>query len=263
MTRIRQVVSKHQFATIIFASACLGVLVGVLAWSGRAKRQEPNELSVFSKAAAIRVVASERTKVGDVTMLMVKLQNVSTKDIVAYIIASGNSWVTRNYYLTEERFAPGSIVNHLIPFSASDSQHFPGPFASKSGNLVVVAVALDDGSTEGDSRFIKMLSDEQAGARDQAIRIAPSLQVLATSGARERRSLSDLEPEILKLPDKAPGPFRSSDYENGLANAKRELLERIRQTRAETQANRPDDAARTQQKAIRVLQKLADSSPIH
>ncbi len=203
------------------------------------------------------MLGTEKTTVGTSPILAVRLQNTSAKDIEAYTISSGKSWVTRNYLLTEESFAAGTTVNHLIALSGDDSQSLHA-FGDSPDRFFITAVIFSDGTGDGEERFVRMLSDERAGTRDQVNRILPHLRGLSSAGFDQGRTLADFEAKIRSLPDKG-NESASSAYEIGLSNAKTELLKRTQEMKEGIESNRPDEAAKKQEKLIRVFQKLAQS----
>lgn len=255
MIKLTRMLKAHRFATITLTSLGVGLISGVLVWSGLATRPQV-EPTVASKTPAVRVLASERISVGGSSILAVKLQNTSNKDIQAYTISSGKSWTTRNYLLSEESFASGAIVDHLIPLSSDDAQS-PNVFANSTGRFFLSAVVFSDGSGDGDTRFVKMLSDERAGIRDQGKKIMPHLSGLFRPGSDQYHAITDLESEIRKLPDK--GESASSDYEIGLANAKRVLLKGAEDMKEKLQSNRLDEANIKRAKLSRIFQRVAES----
>ncbi|HEY5839388.1 MAG TPA: hypothetical protein VIT19_10170 [Pyrinomonadaceae bacterium] len=256
MLKLTRMLKEHRFATITLTSLGVGLISGVLVWSSLATRPQV-EPTVASKTPSVRVLASEKISVGGSSILAVKLQNTSSKDIEAYIISRGKSWVTTNYLLTEQSFASGAIVSDLIPLSDNDSQSL-NAFADSTGRFFVSAVVFSDGTGDGDARFVKMLSDERAGTRDQAKKISPHLSGLFRPGSDQLRAITDLEAEIRKLPDKG-NESASADYEIGLANAKRKLLKDVKDMKEKLQSNRPDEANIKREKLSRIFTRLAES----
>jgi hypothetical protein len=258
MDKLIQVLKKHRLPTITFAAIGLGVLSGILAWSGMARRRQAVGPTVKSKTSAVRVLGAEKTTVGTMLVLAVRLQNTSAKDVQAYTIGSGKSWMTTNYFVSEEAFASGATINHLIPLSDDDSQSL-NAFGKSTGTFYVNAVVFTDGTVDGDASFARMLADERTGTRDQAKRILPSLQALSSAAAPEReRALADFEAKIQSLPEKGERPATSA-YENGLAIAKRGLLSRLAEIREHLRSGRPNEAAASQEKMTRVFQRLAQT----
>jgi hypothetical protein len=253
-----QTLKKHRLATITFAVICLGVLSGILAWSGLARRQQAVEPTVVSKTSAVSILGVEKTTVGTSSILAVKLQNTSDKDIKAYTIGTETSWMTRNYLLREESFASGTTVIHLIPLSGEDSQSLQ-TFGDSTTRIFITAVIFTDGTGDGEARFVRMLLDERAGTRDQANRILAYLRALSSPGSDRGRALSDFEAKVRSLPDKRNESPSSADYDIGLANAKRELLKGTEDMKEKIQSNRPDEAAIKQEKITRIFQRLAES----
>lgn len=257
MTRLFSILKGKRFLALIAAFVCLGVLSGVLVWARNARRIQKVQPSVTSATSAIRVVESEMVTLGALSILYIKLQNVSKKDIDGYIVRNGSAWITRNYYLSDERFAPGQTVDLQLPIS-DNLPEAKGTFGDPQRQTLVSAVVFSDGMTDGESRSVKMLSDERAGSRDQADRVLPELRACLLAGVSEGRAFQDLETRVAALPEKEPERL-AVDYDNGLANVKRLLEKRIKDIKEQSQSSRRADAAKTQQGLTRVLERLAQS----
>lgn len=243
---------------LAFSAALFGVLAGVVfGWPGKAKDNSLQipptiEPTIVSKTSAIAVLQAELTTLGSNQLLTVKLQNVSGRDIKAFSIANGKSWMTRNYMLTDESFVAGATHNQIIPVTADGIQGLK----SNGKNFTIAAVYFADGKGDGLPVYVSRLADQWAGIRDQASRILPCLSGLSRR-TPSQRSQSACESEALNLPVKADG--MSSDYEGGLENAKREVLSQLKVAREEAKANRFVEAAAKEEKLTRRFQELAGS----
>lgn len=263
MTKLAQRLKSHRFAILAFSAVLLGILAGILiGWPGKARHFDSGQNAqtiepvIKSRTLAVRVLGTERTSLGDNSMLSIKLQNTSGRDIKAYTIASGKAWVTRNYFLGDQLFAAGAVENQIIPLSSRGSQDIafvPGK------EFTITAVFFADGTGDGDSVFVSRLSEKYAGMRDQAHRILPCLRGLAsTFGPNQESALEECEAETLRLPLKSNG--RSTDYEDGLESAQRELLEQLNDIKEKVRSNNLSDAANKKEKITKIFQDLTRPS---
>ena len=156
--------------------------------------------------------------------------------------------MTKNYLLGEDSFAPNSIEEQIIPLSS-------GAFSSTDGKeFSVSAVLFEDGSGEGDAVFVSRLSETHAGMRDQASRLLPCLKQLASSKELEW-DLAACESEAVGLPIDETG--KSSDYENGLENVRREVLSQITDIKDKLHSKSFADATGKKDKLTRILNSLS------
>jgi hypothetical protein len=262
MSKLTQRLKTHRFAMLAFSVSLLGIMAGAAVdWSGKANNsyerhtQETIPVRITSQTSAVRVVSIEREPLGSDSILAVKLQNTSEKDIKAYTIASGKSWVTTSYFLDEESFAHGAIVIKIIPLPSDSSQDLKVPISGKE--LSITAVYFEDGTGDGVSRYVSALADQYDGTRDQASRILSCLSGLSSTPGQEW-AVAACEAEALRLPVKMEG--KSSDYEGGLENTKREVLRQLKDIKEKAQAFHLTEAADRQKKITRILQRLANTS---
>lgn len=262
MLKVVSAIRAHRFLTLL--AVALGCVVGggALGLSRKSEHQQPiqpsNELTVMSKTPGLQVLASEKTTLGNNTILAIRLQNVSGKDIKALTISIGKSWVTRSYFLSEESIASGSISDLRIPLSSEAAQEITPSSQSHQVTLTsVAAVFFADNTAEGDPPFARMLADQRAGISDQAKRILPKLRRLS-NGPGQEASLADLESEILALPTKGNGQS-SPAYNDGLDTARTTLLNRLGEIKEKRHSQQIEQAATRQEKLKRVFESLASS----
>ena len=133
------ILRAHQFVRIVLCVAVFGVLVGVVFGLQREARVEPSlpsrEPRIIS-TPAIRVFSAERRSLGNASVLAVKLQNTSSKDIKAYSISSGKTWMTISYFLTNDSFAAGTVIDQFIPLPPDSDFKIP-----LNGKQFIVAAA--------------------------------------------------------------------------------------------------------------------------
>lgn len=256
MFELTRIVPHPRFISLAVSAVVLGLAAGALfAWPKTTKSQKsPIPPSVTSKAESLKVISSELTSIGTNKIIAVKLQNVSNKEIKAYSIGTGKSWLTRNYMFGEDSLMPGQTVDQIIPLAASEKPaDMKGRIAAQ--NLAVTGVLFEDGTAEGVSVSTLRLTEQYAGVREQSKRVLPCLRALASASETATRSC---EEEISKLPTKAPG--KSADFEGGLESVQREVLSLLTDLKEESRLNHPDNFSRKQAKALMVFERLAKSA---
>lgn len=237
---LTQILRTHRFATLAFTVVLLGILAGaLLGWSSKAQKQRREIITprMVSRTSAVRIVSIEPSTVSD-SLMLVKLQNTTGKDIKAYTMGSGKSWRTKNYFLSEESFAAGSTIEELIPVRTDADYKVPLSGVA----LTLTAVYFADGTGDGVQLFISRMADLHDGIRDQGSRILPCL----------RGSFQSCETEALNLPLKVDG--KSSDYEEGLELARYEIMTRLTDLK---NANSTEVRAK-QEKVTQLFQRLAE-----
>lgn len=248
MTRFPQRLRSRRFAVSLIIVLLLGVVVGtVIGTSGKVplaiSGQEDLPL-VTSGTSAIRVVALQRIAIGKSPILNVSLQNTSTKTIKAYSVGSGKGWVTRSYYFSETAFLPNAIENQIIPLGSPS-------FSASSREFTVTGVLFDDGTTDGQAIPAFRLRENWLGVRDYASHLLPCLRQLpSTLAADHKAAVVQCEAEM----DKWFAKGKSSDFEDGYQNARRESLDRLNEIKDEIQAGNFSDAAKHRDKMISILE---------
>lgn len=256
MLKILLEIRNRRFTTLAVTMIVFGVVTGVaLNWPSKAKSylKAQAQPKVTSKTPAVRLVETSRTNLGNDSVLVVKLQNISSEEIRAYTIASGKAWVTKHYFFQEKAIAPNAIDTQIIPLSSGTHK---GAFESGK-EVSVAAVFFGNGTGDGDSLYVSMLSDEHAGIRDQANHMLPCLQKLSSTSTLEESTITACEAEARELPIKNTG--RSADYEKGLAGAQREVLSQLNDVKEAIRSNSFSDAQNRKNKVTRIFQTLASS----
>lgn len=204
MLRFPQRVRTRRFAVSLTVVLLLGVVVGtVIGTSGRAPipatAQDGLPL-VTSATSAIRVVALQRTTIGNSPILNVSLQNISPKTIKAYSIGSGKAWVTKSYYFSQTAFAPNAVETEIIPLDGTT-------FRAASRDFTVTGVVFEDGSTDGQAISVFRLRENWVGLRDYMSQLLPCLsQLPSTFAAQDEVSLVHCESEAVSGQQLREGP---------------------------------------------------------
>ena len=252
MTKPTKTPITGRFAVVLLFVVVIGVATGAgISTSGPApftgviQSKNAGLPLVTSASSAVRVISVERNNIGESPVLEVSLQNISTKNIEAYSLGSGKRWVTRSYYFSEESFAPNTTEKQIIPLSV--------PGFSPSTELILTGVLFDDGTTDGEAIAVFRLKETHDGLRDQINRLLPCLRELpSTLTSQQEAALSRCESAASSLPIKG----RSSDYEDGLQNAQRELLKQLGEIKSKVRSADFSNATRQRDKLIRIVQSL-------
>lgn len=242
------------FLVVLCGCALLGVVVGATYEYSRRHRQQSTSAGprVDSKSSGLRVIDTKRVTVGNTSFVFLKLQNVSAKPIKALTISLGQSYVVKNFLLSEEAIAPGASVIERLSVPPSIQE---GSSTGSQPTIVVTAVFYSDGTGDGDSQYVQLLKNQALGMRDQAKRILPTLR--RASGGQSEQALADLESEGNALPIKAKVPV-SPDYDEGLQKARKILLGQLGEIKEQRRMNDFQGALNKQNKMVRIFESLAD-----
>src|SRR5438132_10695592 len=169
MRKLTATISAHRFICLLVIVILFGILSGAgFAISRRAKRQSsqrPAHTTVFpiinNKTRAVQVVEVERVTSGNISFRAVRVNNIANKDIKVLTIECGNGEVIDNRILGDNPITAGSSTTEMVPLTDQESNP-DGP------TITIKAVLFSDGTGDGDGATVQSLSDEWAGARDQA-----------------------------------------------------------------------------------------------
>lgn len=248
MARFPQRLRTPHFAVSLAVMLLLGVVVGsIIGTSGKVpllvSTQDGLPL-VTSATSAIRVVALQRTTIGNSPILNVSLKNISRNTIKAFSVASGKSWVTRSYYFSETAFPPNGIETQIIPLDSIS-------FGAASREFTVTGVLFDDGSTDGQEVSVFRLRENWLGLHDYTRQLLPCLRQLpSTFAAQDEAALAHCEAEA----GKGLAKGRSSDYDDGFQNAQRESLAQLSEIKSKIHSGDLFEAAKQRDKIVKILE---------
>lgn len=245
MPKLLSAIRSHRYLAAVFVVMTLGIATGITVGLTRRTKSQSNIPTVVSHTPAVRVAEINPRTIGTASVLSVKLQNVSGRDIKMLTLSTGNTWTTKNYLLGDESFAAGSTIDELIALGQNTR-----------GEIVVAAVLFSDGTGDGQPGHLQMLVEKRKGVRDQVKQILPKLRGLA-SGSQSEQALTDLEAEAANLLTKANA---SADYHEGLEITRTALLKRIKDIKEQRLANKLADARAKEEKLISLFEFLASPS---
>ena len=249
MARFPQSLRTRRFAVSLTGVLLLGVIAGtVIGTSGKVSvlQSTQDDLPLMTSAtSAIRVVALERTTIGNSPILNVSLQNISPKTIKAYSVGSGKGWVTRSYYFSEAAFPPNGIETQIIPLDSKS-------FKAAGRQFTVTGVVFEDGSTDGQAVSVFRLRENWLGSRDYVSQLLPCLHRLpSTLRAQDEAALGDCETEAGKRSTKE----KSADYEDGFQNAQRESSKHLREIKSKIHSGDFSAAVNQRDRIIKIFER--------
>jgi hypothetical protein len=260
MVRITAAIRAHRYLALLAGFALFGIMSGAVFGLSRRTRhhQQPNGSiatpTVTNRTNALKVIGVEQATIGSSLILQIKLQNISNKDIKAVTLSAGIGWVTDDRLFSEDVIAPGSTISEIVPLQSNVAEGVnTSPGTSKE--LAVAAVLFSDGSGDGDAFYVKALTNQYAGIRDQAKSVLKRLRQPPNRVSPER-ALYELENEASALPTRGTGPV-SVDYDDGLKRARAWLLKELTEIKDRRRLNHLVEADRKQEKLKRVYLALA------
>lgn len=219
----------------IIVFGALGIIVGLVGWpSARmgASSKSPQDIPLHStnKTAVLQVVDLKRAE-KDLATAEVTLLNASDKKITAFVLLVGSSGILTDLALSDDgALAPGKQRVELIAFGNFEAAAAKDP--KRAGELIVSAVAFEDGEGEGDSQHLRMIRERHRGAKEQIALMLPLLQRKINSfEAGPDKLLLDLQ----SLTSLAEDPNVSADRKTAREEAKEGLILELKMLKKLTQ----------------------------
>ncbi|HKB67141.1 MAG TPA: hypothetical protein VKC61_14890 [Pyrinomonadaceae bacterium] len=220
---------------VAIVCACLGVLLGLGIWASAHKVSHLSSIQEFeptivNKTKALEIVNTTKVLIGEVYVLRVTLKNVSSKNITSYTYLTGHAVITNGYAFSQRLLGPGETADEHIPYE--NLQTAATTFSEREADLVFTAVWFEGGTGDGDPKFIRQLSDESEGIKEQAGLILPLLRkALRDPEIQEDEVLTALESQISHLPTEDGSASQSIDYKLGRSMANRQLAFKVKELR--------------------------------
>lgn len=222
---------KKHFVTIIASFlACVGLLY-LASWksTARTQTQAKSQVKIKNDAESLQVISHDIQSFQDLQLLNLKLKNTSTKKIVYFKLGScaGRTFLDMDATISGEGdgIPPGGIFDAKVPLERLSKDCSA---VSLPPTVTVQAVVFDDHTNEGDSETAFVIRSEQLGQKTQMAHIKHLIATLLNSSKEESlQMLNDIESAILSLPDKEDG--QTPGYNFGLSNAKKIMLEQIKE----------------------------------
>jgi hypothetical protein len=150
---------------------------------------------VTNKTNALRVISVKKVGEGVRSDVEVTLLNQSSHNITAYMISMGEFSVTTCC----NTFAPGETRIENIPFGNLEAHAAKNP--DHAGELVLSAVYLEGGASEGEAQNLNRLKSRISGIKEQVKLVLPILRsALNSSQPDSENILQALESQVSLLP---------------------------------------------------------------
>lgn len=177
------------------------------------------DLRIINKTSAFSVV--EIKKISD-NLFEITFKNEYSKSITGFEVSTGGMRIQTELILSgdERQFiSPGSIYQET--------------YAAQTGldryGVQILAVIFDDGSSDGDSKYIKEMTDYRLGMKIERQRVLALLeQVIAAKNQSISTALEELEAHMIST---LPSTQQNSTLDNvglGIRNERRRMLDEIR-----------------------------------
>jgi hypothetical protein len=216
MEKIRSIVMKPYL--LIFFSGCVllalsSFKLGVFKASASKKQVDFPVISLVPNLSIVEV----KVKAQDV---LLTLRNDSNKVITAISLSSSGVNYRSEMIGTDQVIAPGTLDTELCGL--------PSPTSQEKG-ITILAVVYEDGTSDGDAKFVRQIFDARAGTQAQLARILPLFRdVLATpKSMRLMQKREAMKLKLEQLPEEEQG--KSFEFRMGLHDAKELAIDKLKQ----------------------------------
>lgn len=188
------------------------------------KRQETinalrvEDIKITNRTSAFHIESVEKVAGGNIKL---KLKNGYNNIITAYQVSFGSTTTTTDHLNNPNMIGikPGEVIEHLEPIEVD-------PHLYKKG-LVILAVILDDGSSDGNSQSVREINEHRLGQMMQIERAHELLQPISSSDEENfSDQLDAIKPKLLSKDDPAYKDL-SDSAKFGLSDAKDRLTRYI------------------------------------
>jgi hypothetical protein len=182
-----------------------------------AQREVNKKIQVDNKTQSLEVISAETSE----GWVHISLRNNSKKSVDGLQVRVGDVAVQTEFLGTDITFQAGSVF----------AERYPTQQDSNNRGVTILCVVFDDGSSEGQPKYIKQIDDTRLGARTQTRRALSLIdQALARSNVNTE-TLEKLKTDISSL------PVRDNDDDNndivaGLQNRRAQLISQIEGVRS-------------------------------
>jgi hypothetical protein len=174
---------------------------------------QPNRaILVANRTQSIEVVTAER----DESSVHLVLRNNSYRSVDGLQVRVGDVTIQTEFLGTDFTFPPGGL----------HEENYPTQTEARNRGVTLLCVMFEDGSSEGDAKYIKQIEDTRLGEMTQTRRALLLIDKALAHSNINAEVLENLKREISLLPD------RDSDNDNddvlgGLQNKKAQLISQI------------------------------------
>jgi len=210
--------------------------------------------TIVNKTTSLEVVSATKTLIGQQYVLMVTLRNNSTKNILSYTYLAGHGSTTRDYTFGKEPLSPGKTDVAYVSYE--DLQN--SPISHKHpGHLVIVAAWFEGRSGDGDDHFVRKLSDQFEGLKQQAKLIVPLLRKAADLNEHNQdQALDYLISQAALLSTGDDNSDASIDYKEGRRRAQSYFVAGISEMKKHRELNTPVSQKALLAKHLELFERL-------
>jgi hypothetical protein len=234
MKRIKSLPLNSRFIFFVGVTMCT-IVVGVGAWSSTSPFQQKKDASleeirenlgidkipVKNNTRAFDVVSIEKTGMGDLQLVF---RNGYEKKITGFQVTVGGARIQTELILggdEREFIIPGATYQKIYMAQEGLDRH----------GITIRAVVFEDGSADGEPKFIEEIKDYRLGLKIERQRVLELLQgILALPDADMSVALEELEAKIPSLPQRK----KSRGLDNialGMNHERRRILGEIKKIR--------------------------------
>jgi len=160
MKKIKLIAQKPYF--LVFSCACVFIILSSFklgAFNTNTSKKQVN-FPVISLVPSLAIADVEVQKY----FVVLTLRNDSNRVITAFELDDSGVILRAEMISSDRVMAPGTTTTKLCGL--------PSPTSPENG-ITVLAVVYEDGTSEGDAKFVKQIFDERAGTQAQMARILP------------------------------------------------------------------------------------------
>jgi hypothetical protein len=152
--------------------------------------------------------------------VLLSLRNDSDKNITAFSLSSSGVNLRAEMIGTDRVMRPGDIHTKLCDL--------PSPKSTEKG-IIVLAVVYEDGTWEGDDKYVRQILDARAGTQAQLARVLPLFRDALTTPKNMRlmQKREMIRYKIEQLTDEEEG--KSFEYRMGLHDEKERAMNNLKQ----------------------------------
>lgn len=167
--------------------------------------------------------------------VILSLRNDSDKNITAFSLSSSGVNLRAEMIGTDRVMLPGDVHSKLCGL--------PSPKSPEKG-ITILAVVYEDGTWEGDDKYVRQIFDARAGTQAQLARILPLFRDALTTPKNMRlmQKREMIKVKLEQLTDEEEG--KSFEFRMGLHDEKERAINNIKQLEQIEQEKGEDTARR-------------------
>lgn len=176
------------------------------------------DLRIINKTSAFRVLAIK--KISD-NVFEITYKNEYSKTITGFEVSIGGMRVQTELIL-------GGDEHQFIPPGNTSQEAYPAQEGLDRNGIQILAVVFDDGSSDGDIRYIKEITDYRLGMKTERQRVLPLLERVISSNTQNiSMALEELETEVSSTAQSTQQNNKLDNVGLGIRNERRRILDEV------------------------------------